>query len=279
MKILNSLEKRYGHLAVPNVVLTLIIAQLVIYAAILIGRVEFVSLLLIPKAVFAGEWWRMVSFLIAPPTVAGTVFQGLFLAFFWYIFWMMSTTLEAAWGVFRFNLFLLVGVLFSIAGAFLGQLISPSTVIVMSPYFLYLSVFFAFATLNPNIQFLVMFVIPVKVKWMAWFVAAMTAISVFGAPSMGDRLAILAPLLNYLLFFRDAMTQGVKSRKRRAHFEKTRRVTAEETLHTCSECGASERSHPERQFRYKMVNDDAVCICDKCRDQGGAVSNSDPAAS
>jgi hypothetical protein len=266
MKLLDSLEKRYGHLAVPNVVLTLIIAQLVLYAAILIGRVEFISLLLIPKAVLGGEWWRLISFLIAPPTVASTLFQGLFLAFFWYIFWMMSSALEAAWGVFRFNLFLLVGVVFTIAGAFLGQLISPNAIIVVTPYFLYTSVFFAFATLNPNIQFLIFFVIPMKVKWLAWIVGAVTAATFLFAPSMGDRLAILAPLLNYFIFFRDAMTQSVKSRKRRVRYEKQKHAFANEALHTCSQCGATEKTDQDRHFRYKMVDGNAICICETCRE-------------
>ena len=46
MKFLNKLEKRLGFLAVPNVVATLIVAQLFIYGAMLTGRVELDGLLL-----------------------------------------------------------------------------------------------------------------------------------------------------------------------------------------------------------------------------------------
>ena len=66
---------------------------------------------------------------------------------------MMSSALEAAWSVFRLNVFLLAGILFTIVGAMLGQLVSPSSTIVVSPIFLYLSVLFSFATLHPNVQF------------------------------------------------------------------------------------------------------------------------------
>ncbi|MFT4901257.1 MAG: hypothetical protein ACI81V_000526 [Lentimonas sp.] len=266
MKLLDRMEKRFGHLAVPNVVLVLIVAQLFLYAAIIIGRVDYVSLLLIPKAVMGGEWWRLITFLLAPPSVAVTLFQGLFLAFFWYVFWMMSSALESAWGVFRFNIYLLCGILFSIAGALLGQLISPGATIVVSPQFLYLSVFFAFATLNPNIQFLVLFVIPMKVKWLAWIVAGFTVLSVLGAPSMGDRLAILAPLLNYVFFFRDVVRQSVQSGRRRSASEKEKSSELDSIRHVCSECGGTERSCPERDFRYKMIDGNAVCICDVCRE-------------
>lgn len=266
MKFLDSLEKRFGHLAIPNVVMILIVAQLVMLAAILVGRVEFISLILFPKAVMDGEWWRLFSFTIAPPSIPVSMLQGVFLAFYWYIFWMMSSALEQTWGVFRFNLFLFVGFIFSIIGAFIGQFISPGALIFVSPYFLYLSVFFAFATLNPDIKFLIFFVIPMKVKWMAWFVAGLTVISFIGAGSMGERLAIVAPVLNYLLFFRDAMTQAIQNRKRRAEFDKERRVLADQPLHTCEMCGASDRTHPERHYRYKMVDGDAICVCSECRE-------------
>lgn len=269
MKLIDKLEKRLGFLAVPNVVLTLVVAQLVIYAAILIGRVEFTSLLLVPKAVLGGEWWRMVSFLFAPPYMAGTLFQALFLAFFWYIFWMMSNTLQEAWGQIRFNLYLIIGIVTTIIGAFAGQLISSGSIIIVSPYFLYLSIFFAFATLNPNIQFLVFFVIPMKVKWLAWFVAAMTAFSFLFAPSMGDRVAILFPLINYFLFFKDGFKQSVVSRQRRSKFDADKRERGEEALHTCAQCGASDNSHPERDFRYKSAGSDMICICEVCRESAG----------
>ena len=270
MKFLDSLEKRFGHLAVPNVVLMLIVAQLIMYALILVGRIEFVSLLLFPKAVLGGEWWRLLSFIIAPPTVAASVIQGVFLAFFWYIFWMISANLEEAWGVFRFNLYLLIGVVVSVVGAFAGQFISPGSLIFVSPYFLYLSVFFAFATLNPNVQFLMFFVVPVKVKWLAWFVAAMTAVSILGAPSFGEKLALLAPLLNYFIFFRSAINQSVANRKHRAKFEKSKRAVAEEPMHTCIACGATDRTNPELDFRYKSVDGDTVCVCASCREQSAA---------
>lgn len=267
MKRLDRLEKRFGHLAVPNVVLTLIIAQLVIYAFILIGRIQLESLLLVPKAVLAGEWWRLFSFLIAPPFVAGGALQALFLAFFWYIFWMMSSALESAWSVFRFNVYLLCGIAFSIIGAFLGQLISPEATLFVSPQFLYLSVFFAFATLHPNIEFLLFFILPVKVKWLAWLLGGLTAAGILFAPTMGERIALLATVLNYGLFFKDALAQSMQARQRRAKFEAERKETAAATRHLCSVCGATEVSDPDRDFRYKMADGDAICICDACRNE------------
>lgn len=268
MKFLDKLEKRFGHLAVPNVVMVLIVAQLVIYAAILLGRLEYGALTLVPKLVLEGEWWRLASFMLLPPDIATGSFSALFLAFFWYIFWMMSSALEAVWGVFRFNTYLIAGIIFTVLGAFLGQFISPSSVIIVDPRFLYVSVFFAFATLHPNVQFLLMFIIPVKVKWLAWLAAAMFVILPFlAAPTIGWRIMILAPILNYLFFFKDVLSQSVKAKKRRVKFDAERRSAAAETLHTCAKCGATERSNPELDFRYKSVDGDHVAICSNCREQ------------
>lgn len=266
MKLLESLEKRLGHLAVPNVIMVLIVAQLFIYAAIMVGRLELASIVLIPKAVLGGEWWRLFSFLIAPPKIATGALSALFLAFAWYILWFMSQSLEAAWGVFRFNLYLLVTIGFAIVGAFVGQLISPSSLIFTSTTFLYYSVFFAFATLHPNIQFLMFFVIPMKVKWLAWIILGGGVLYFLALPSIGQRIAFAAPFLCYLLFFKEALAQSLAAKKRRAKFEAGRQAVADDALHTCASCGASDKSHPEREFRYKTVDGDVVCICEACRD-------------
>lgn len=265
MKLLDSLEKRFGHLAVSNVVMVLIVAQLFIYAAIISGRLDLGSIDLVPKAVAGGEWWRLFSFLIAPPYVAGSLFQALFLAFFWYILWFTSQSLETIWGVFRFNLYLLATILFAVAGAFVGQLISPSSLVEVSTTFLYYSVFFAFATLHPHIQFLMFFVIPMKVKWLAWIIFGGGVLYFLALPSMGQRIAFAAPFLCYVLFFKNALSQSLEAKKRRAKFEAERREAGGAALHTCSKCGASDKSHPDREFRYKTKDGDVVCICEACR--------------
>ena len=266
MNFLDKLEKRLGFLAIPNVVSTLIVAQLFIYGTMLTGRIELEGLLLIPKAVLGGEWWRLASFLIAPPYVPMTLFQGLFLAFFWYILWMMSNSLEEEWGAFRLNIYLLTCVVLAVAGAFAGQVISPTGSIFVAPRFLYFCVFFAFATFNPNIEFLVMFVIPMKVKWVAWILLAFGVIAFLSLPTIGHRLAFIAPFLGYVLFLRDSFKQSMKNRQRRAQFVSDRSQAADVALHTCEQCGVSDHSNPERDFRYKSVENDMVCICNVCRD-------------
>lgn len=265
MTFLDQLEKRIGHWAVPNVVLYIIITQLLVYALILSGQISFSTLPLVPKAVWAGEFWRLFSFLISPPNIAGGAMSALFLAFFWYIFWMMSSALEQIWGAFRFNMYLLCGVLLTILTSFVGQFVSPAATIVIFPDFLYLSVFLAFAVNHPNVEFLILFVLPVKVKWLAWLALGLTAISFFGAPSWGNRIAILGPLFNFMLFFRGDWLRSIQGRKRRMACAKEKVERDLTAFHTCRACGATDQTHSEGDFRYKTVDGAAVCLCAVCR--------------
>ncbi|MEM7791463.1 MAG: hypothetical protein AAF546_08685 [Verrucomicrobiota bacterium] len=267
MRTLDKLERRFGHWAIPNVMLYLVVTQLLVYALALGGVIDFRMVPLDPALVVqAGEYWRLVTFIIAPPYIAQGAFDALFLAIFWYILWMMSSTVEATWGTFRFNLYLLLGVIFTIAGSFIGYFISPTSEIVVFPDFLYLSIFFAFAALNPNFEFYLLFILPVKVKWLAMLSGIIVFFSFIGAPSWGMRLAIIAPVLNFLLFFREAFLLSIKASKRRTKFQNEARKIQAEATHSCVLCSATDKSHPDRDFRYREVEGEEVAVCNECRE-------------
>ena len=114
------------------------------------------NIALVPTKVLHGEVWRLVTFLCEPPTN-----NLVFAFFFWYLFFLMGTALESTWGVFRYNVYLLVGWAATVAVSFI-QPEAPA-----SAGFLQGSVFLAFAYLYPNFQLLLFFILPVKVKWLA----------------------------------------------------------------------------------------------------------------
>ena len=266
MAVLDRLEKRFGSWAISNVGLYLVLGQIAAYTLILSQRVTIESLLLAPSMVLGGnEYWRLMTFLLCPPFVAGSFMNMLFLGFYWYIFWMVCNSLETAWGVFRFNCYLLLGILCAIVGVFIGHFISPEPVVIVLPKAIYWSMFLAFAVFNPNIQFLIFFVIPVKVKWLAWILAAYIGYLFLIVPTLGYKIALIAPLLNFVLFFRGSLMQSVQASQRRKQFEADQRARDSEAFHTCSLCGATDRSHPERHFRYKTVEGEALAVCCDCR--------------
>ena len=267
MKLLESLEKRLGNLALPNIVLGIVVAQLVVYALMLAGQLAIESLVLNPFLVVEGnQFWRLITFIICPPFLARGAFDALFLGLFWYIFWMMSQSLESTWGTFRFNLYLFAGVFFTLIGTFAGYFIAPDIHIFVSPRFLYTSVFLAFAVLNPNVEFHLFFILPIKVKWLAWVVGVFALLGIAVQPTWGAKLAALGPFINFLLFFRYELVLSAKSAQRRKKHSAEMKVLAEEPFHICTQCGATDQSHPERSFRYKEVEGDPVGLCDTCRE-------------
>jgi hypothetical protein len=149
------------------------------------------DLLLIPSRVHAGEWWRLLTFPFVPPPFLGGA-SLLWLALWLLLLYNVSTALENAWGAFRFTVYFLTG---AAATALIAA--APFPAIVTNAY-LQSSLLLAFATLFPDEQFLLFFVIPMKAKWLAVFTGAVMAWR-FLAGDMVTRLAIAASLVNYFL--------------------------------------------------------------------------------
>ena len=266
MNVLDKLEKHFGNWAIPNAILFLVALQVIVYGLVLGGVLSFSTLPLVPSMIINDkEYWRLATFVIAPPYIAGG-FGIFFLLIFWYVFCLMGNSVEATWGAFRLNLYLLVGSLLTVIGAFAGQMISPESLIQIFPDFLYLSIFYAFAALNPNTEFHLFFVLPVKVKWLALVSGVFVALQLIAAESTGVRIAVLAPILNFFLFFGGAFIHSIRAHHRRREFQLEVKEGEEKTLHQCALCPATDKSHPDRNFRYRKMNDKHVAVCSQCRE-------------
>jgi len=250
MDWISSLEKRFGSWAIPNLAVYLIAIQAIGVALLMGNYTSYSDLLLHGSSVMdRGQWWRLLSFMMLPKTMS-----PLWLFFAFYIFYMIGNALEQHWGTFRFNLFVLIGYLLTILMAFL----SPGAVIT-NTYFLG-CVFLAFATLFPNIEFRLFFILPVKVKWLGWLTAAAYILTlVAGDP--GSRLGVVAAFANYALFFGKEFLQNVRAGQRRKAFAAERAVVAAQPLHECTSCGATDKSDPSKHFRYCSTCGN--CYCDE----------------
>lgn len=162
------------------------------------------------------QFWRLITFIFVPPS------QGLSQAF-WvlislYFYYIIGSSLESYWGGFRFNLYYLLGVLGVIASAFLTMLITPYATV--SNSYINTALFLAYATIAPDSQFMLFFIIPLKAKWMALAYAFFTLVDVlrafFTSPVFGlVSLVLLAfSLLNYFIFFGSSLVETVKNQIR-----------------------------------------------------------------
>ena len=161
MNWINKLERRFGSWAIPNLAVYLIGLQAIGVVLLISERTSADQLFLHGSSVLhRGEWWRLISFMMLPETLS-----PLFLFFAFYVFFMISNSLEEYWGAFKYNLFILTGFLLTVLSAF----IRPG-MIVTNTYFLG-AVFLAFATIFPHVTFRLFLLIPVKVKWLGWLTA------------------------------------------------------------------------------------------------------------
>jgi hypothetical protein len=266
MKWIDRLEAKYGRYAVPNLTMFLIVGQVLAYLANaapgaaargpLLGGILFE-----PDKVLAGQWWRVITFLFTPPPM-----NVLFAFFFWYLFYLFGTTLEANWGALRYNLYLLLGYVASVAMAFVAWFAAGVPGDAASNTFLYGTVFLAFARLYPDFELYIFFILPVKIRWLAlltWIVYGVTLVSAqdWMAPAM-----VVAATFNYLVFFGRDILQGMKHRHRRMQFQSRSLQGGNvrggpKMKHQCHVCGLSNVDEPRTQFRYCSECGGDYCYC------------------
>jgi hypothetical protein len=183
-------------------------------------------------------------------------------------YYQLGQSLERTWGTFRFNVYIFGGILFTVLGAFLlygiYYLRYGIPVVGMGSFFstnyINMSIFLAYATCYPNMEVLLYFILPIKMKWMAvvyWVLIVMQMISTGWA----GRVAILMSLLNFVVFYlstRDYRRISPKEVHRRRSFQaqmKRPGHTSGVAKHKCAICGRTELDHPELEFRF----------CSKCQ--------------
>ena len=189
MKWIDKLERRFGHIAIHDLMMIVVIGKAVVFLAefFMPGLGIWSKLSLYMPAVLQGEVWRLLTFIFVPSSST-----PLSLVLTLYLMWLIGHTLEQSWGDFRFNVYYFLGVL--------GAILAAAVTGWGTTYYLNLSLFFAFAMLYPEMRLLLFFIIPVKVKWLALFSGVLCLFGfVFG--TWADRLSVLFSLLNFLIFF------------------------------------------------------------------------------
>jgi len=235
---LDTLEKKFRRYAVHNITLYLILGQVLFFVFRLSGRFILERIVLIPDYVLMGEWWRLITFLFIPP-----ITNPIFAFFAWYMFYLMGNALEDHWGAFRYNLFLIIGYVVTVAVSFILPMYAATNLFIGG------SVFLAFAFLYPDFTLYIFFILPVKIKWLAlltWIGYAYEVL--FG--SWSTRLLVLASISNFLLFFGRDIIWRVKTGKKVMATQARQFSGKREAFHTCSTCGITDLSHPQMEFRY-----------------------------
>ena len=206
---LDKLDRKFGRHAIPNLMTILIICTIAAWGLNYImyfqTGMSFSSYLTFDRdLIFQGQVWRLITFLFIPPS--GNV---IFSAFMLYFYWMIGSALEREWGDFRFNLYYLFG--------FLGAIVSGLITGYSTGEYINLSLFLAFAILNPNFPVRLFFILPIPVKFLA-IVDGLYLILQIVRESWPGRVAIAFSLLNLLLFFGGDLFRRIKNLRRQKEY-------------------------------------------------------------
>ena len=272
MNWISKLERKFGKYAIPNLMNYIII--LYIFGFVLdtfaYGFYEQ-YLALDAYAILHGQVWRIFTFIIQPPST-----NLIFVVFTMYLYYMIGRTLEYVWGTFRFNLYYFMGVAFHILAAMLTYFIFQVS-LPIGTFYLNLALFFAFVSLNPNQQFMLFGILPIKAKYLAYLDAAFFVYTILQAfmPAYGGNaiygwyykalaLEAFVSFLNFLIFFfsTNRMKRFTPGEMKRKHnYQKAVRQGQREmqygnggTRHKCAVCGRTELDGDHLEFRY----------CSKC---------------
>ena len=158
---------------------------------------------------------RLITFVLLPPQTS-----MIFIIFALYFSYMIGSALESEWGTCTFTVYYLIGV----AGSIIAGIITGAAFNI----YLNLSLFFAFAILFPDFQVMLFFILPIKVKYIAFFNAMFFVVN-FLLGGWAEKAAIIASLLNLIVFFSGTLIKTIKRqgqyRKTRANFRNQNRMS------------------------------------------------------
>ena len=269
--------RKHSRLGIPGLMKYIVIGNILVFILDMfgVGGVYAASNLLSfsSSSILHGEVWRLITFVFVPYIAGRRIADFLWLAILLYFYYWIGTALEREWGTAKFTIFYLFGVVLNILMGFVVGVATMS--------YVNLSMFFAFATLFPDMQVLLFFIIPVKVKWLAWVDAAFFAFTIVRLLIAGHPLYALLPviaILNYLLFFASDIGDTLGYWKRRADSRvgrktgpkvinfnnaktRTKAGAKEAYLHKCAVCGKTDVSDPGMEFRYCSKCNGYYCYC------------------
>lgn len=269
---------KHPNFGIPNLMKIIVFGQIAVYLVNMLVyvmfRQSFISYLqFIPAYILQGQVWRLVTWVVVPN--ASSPFMLLLTCYFYY--WI-AAMLEREWGTARFTLFYLSGTVLSVV---IGMLVGLVGVAQINPfylitsmdlsYYLNMSIFLVLAVLYGEMQVLLFFVVPVKMKWMALIDVVLVVVDMARFVQAGLWMLALVPLASFLNFFIFTWPfwqakLGIvrhKTDPKVIHFKQAQKQ-AQETKgyhHKCAVCGITDADDPDMEFRYCSKCDGYYCYC------------------
>ena len=268
-KLMNKIDRFcYAHprFGIPNLMLIIVIGNAAVWLLTKMDTTgQLVSLLSgSAQGILHGQVWRLVTYVFVP-TEASPIWLLVMLYFYYWI----GSCLEREWGNGKFTIYYVSGMLLTaIYGVVLSAILGRD--VIVSTTYLNLSMFFAFATLYPDMQVLLFFIIPIKVKYLAYVDAALFVLGII-TTAFPLNLRPAVAVLNYLVYCGDWLfdffrPSHVRQRQKTVNFKReARRIQREQANkpyhYKCAVCGRTDTDYPELEFRYCSRCVGYHCFC------------------
>ncbi|MBO5130236.1 MAG: rhomboid family intramembrane serine protease [Oscillospiraceae bacterium] len=267
---------RHRDKGIPNLMLYISLGCALVYLMTQFTQNTILyDLLIFDRAsILRGQVWRLISY---PLTFYNGNLLLMFVALFCY--YSLGRAIENVWGTLRFNLFYLCGILMmDIWCIIFGGRADVS--------YLNLSLFLSYATMYPQSQFLLLFIIPVKAWIFALFDLALVVYGLLVYPFPYNFFSVIS-LANYFLFFgKDVLNVVPVSWRLNARrlFRKSKKTSGQKPkvvpfpsagsyeatvakpeapyTHKCTVCGRTDVTNPELEFRYCSRCKGYYCYCE-----------------
>ena len=264
---------RHRDRGIPNLMMYIAIGTALVYVMSMIDNTNalYAILRFDREAILRGQVWRLFSYVLTY-SAGGPAMTAISLI----CYYSLGRAIENVWGTFKFNLFYLTGVLMmDVYCMIFGGSATAG--------YLNTSLFLAYATMYPDAQFLLLFIIPVKAWIFALLDLILVVIGLLSNPFPYNLFSVIS-LANYFLFFgkdvRNVIPMSWQANARRL-FRKTTGGKKAKTLpfpnagsyqastasvkapyrHKCTVCGRTDLSNPELEFRYCSRCSGYHCYC------------------
>lgn len=277
MRKLNSAMERFAlrhpGFGIPNLMLYIVIGNAAAFFLLRMTGGEAIRFLYFDWArVLHGEIWRLATFIFVPDNL-----QPFNLILSLYFMYFIGSLLEREWGTPKFNLYYLSGVVLTILTGVISYYAFGYGVL-YGTYYVGMSMFLAFAALYPDARLMLLYIIPVKAKWLALADLALFAADIIASLLQGSWLSALLPvvaLLNFLIFFWCEIADQLDRRRTYARHryshqtiqfksavrQQRRKEAQQGYRHKCSVCGRTDTEFPDLEFRYCSRCAGYHCFC------------------
>lgn len=263
---------KHPNFGIPNLMLYIVIGNAAVFLFSMMDTTnKFMYYLYFnPALIMEGQIWRLITFIFVP-TSSSILWEAIAL----YFYYSIGGSLERFWGYGKFTLYYLGGIAGTILYGALYAIFSGTSNAYFLDFdatFINLSLFLAFAAINPDAYFLIFFILPVKAKYLAIVTVIPTVLAVFINPFPVNLLPVIA-LANFIIFCGGFIWDGTRTfraanSKQAVNFRRAAKKAEQEEInrgyrHKCSVCGKTDADYPNLEFRYCSRCNGYHCFCEE----------------